>query len=1013
MARQVPIPNPVLNSPFAAPSRHWKPDGDVVTDEVVEGRRESAYFVPIAPSRKQPKQLALAAPGLQEQRRENVEINRIRALVKRWRDGGYGGETQVTRRLLRHWTAPERERRLFFCQVEAAETAIYLAEIAPKHSGGEWIEGFLKEQNEAINPGLWRVAFKMATGSGKTAVMAMLIAWQTLNKLAAPPRDAHFTDAFLVVCPGITIRDRLRVLLPTDPTNEYTQRDLVPTEMREQLARAKVVVTNFHAFLQRERSPATKLTKRILAGREAPDDAASPFQESPAQMVRRVCRDLGVKSRAIVVINDEAHHCYEPRPAPEEEGNADAGAFPLSREERREQERRAREARVWTSGLRAVQAELGIKAIYDLSATPFFLRGSGYREGQLFPWVVSDFSLIDAIESGIVKVPRVPVSDDSMTGDQPTYRNLWPRIRDALPKKGRGTDALAGEPTLPKELEGALESLYGNYCKYHASWEQERAKSGGDEMPPPVFIVVCNNTNVSKLVFDWISGWDKPLKGGKTVPVPGKLKLFSNVVDGRWAKSPPTILIDSEQLESGEALSDDFKKVAATEIGEWKDEYRRRFPGRDTDALTDADLLREVLNTVGKPGKLGERVKCVVSVSMLTEGWDASTVTHILGVRAFGTQLLCEQVVGRGLRRRSYVEEPDHTFRPEYAEVYGVPFTFLPCAGSSPEPRPPTPTRRVCAVSPERDACAISFPRLTGYQWEFPTERLTAVFDERSRLVLTTRDLPTRVDNAPVVGEVAVHTLDAIRAKREQTVDFALAKHLLESRFRDGNGEVKQWLFPQLLRLCRQWREECLELGDNTFAQLLTLAELRDRATERIYSAIVSSTAGDKVLKPIPQRFDPVGSTRGVDFETTRSVFDTRPDKCHLNRVVADTGSWEQKMAEALEDMDEVVAYVKNQNLGFAIPYVVGGEQKQYVPDFIARVRDGGEGELNLIIEVSGAAREDKQVKVTTARTFWVPAVNNARVFGRWGFIEVPDPWHGKKIIRDELKRARLSGAGA
>jgi type III restriction enzyme len=358
-------------------------------------------------------------------------------------------------------------------------------------------------------------------------------------------------------------------------------------------------------------------------------------------MVRRVCRELGNKKN-IIVINDEAHHCYRRR--------AEEEVVKLKGDERKEAEKREEEARVWISGLEAVKSKIGVKAVYDLSATPFFLRGSGYPEGTLFPWVVSDFSLIDAIESGIVKVPRVPVADDSMTSEQPTYRDLWLRIREELPKKVRKTDAVHGEPKLPVELQGALLSLYGNYEKYYRLWEQN-ADAQAKGLTPPVFIVVCNNTNVSKLVFDYVAGWEKHLSDDKTVLVPGELGIFSNVEDGRWSARPNTVLIDSEQLESGEAMSADFKKIAAAEIEEFKQEYRARFPGRDAEELTDEDLLREVMNTVGKQGKLGEQVKCVVSVSMLTEGWDANTVTHILGVRAFGTQLLCEQVVGRGLRR--------------------------------------------------------------------------------------------------------------------------------------------------------------------------------------------------------------------------------------------------------------------------------------------------------------------------------------------------------------------------
>ncbi|MEK7784040.1 MAG: DEAD/DEAH box helicase family protein, partial [Chloroflexota bacterium] len=691
---QVVIENPILNSPFEEPVRHFKFTDDGITDEIVEARRVSSYFIPIPrPKKKNARQMAFETEWTADRVKENDFINKVRSRVAIWRRGGYVGITNTSRRLLEYWKRPERERRLFFCQIEALETAIYLTEVAQKY-GDAWIGNELREANATSNPLLYRLAFKMATGSGKTAVMAMIIAWHALNKLA-DSQNALFSDTFLIVTPGITIRDRLRVLLPNDPQNYYRTLDIVPPDLRDELGKLKILITNFHGFSLRERISAGKLTKSILArsndfSRGATEAApTSPFTETPDQMVRRVCRELGNKKN-IVVLNDEAHHCY--RRKPDDEVGAD-GYPPLTGDDRREAEKRDEEARVWISGLEAVKSKLGIRAVYDLSATPFFLKGSGYSEGTLFPWVASDFSLIDAIECGIVKVPRVPVADDAMMGEQPTYRDLWLRIREHLPKKGRGTEALDTEPKLPAELEGALMSLYTNYEKYYKLWEantEARAKG----LTPPVFIVVCNNTNVSKLVFDYIAGWEKPVGEDQSVLAPGKLALFSNVNGEQWTLRPNTILVDSEQLESGEAMSNDFKKIAAREIEEFKAEYRARFPGRDSDDLTDEDLLREVMNTVGKPGKLGEGVRCVVSVSMLTEGWDANTVTHILGVRAFGTQLLCEQVVGRGLRRVSYGVNSEGKFDPEYAEVYGVPFSFIPSAGSQADPRPgPTPTR--------------------------------------------------------------------------------------------------------------------------------------------------------------------------------------------------------------------------------------------------------------------------------------------------------------------------------
>ncbi|HWB11125.1 MAG TPA: DEAD/DEAH box helicase family protein [Pirellulales bacterium] len=812
MRQQAVIENPILNSPFEEPRRHFRFDEHGITSQVVEERRPSSYFVPIAQPKKKGKDRQQSFEGWTEDRiTENPTVNAIRQRVRLWREGGYPDITRTTARLLEHWSDPDRGRRLFFCQIEALETLIYVTEVAKKY-GDAWIENKLREFNANANPELFRLALKMATGSGKTVVMAMLIAWQTLNKLANR-QDARFTDTFLIVSPGITIRDRLRVLLPGDPQNYYRALDIVPGGLADDLGKAQIVITNFHAFLRRERVQAAKLTKAILAQGDE-----SAFTESEGEMVRRVCRGLGNKKN-IIVINDEAHHCYRRRQGEEsDDGEALVG------DERKEAERRDEEARIWISGLEAVKRKLGVKAVYDLSATPFFLRGSGYKEGTLFPWVVSDFSLIDAIESGVVKVPRVPVADNSMEGALPTYRDLWLRIRDDLPKKGRGQQKLAAEPNLPAPLEGALQSLYANYAEYYRRW-LANTEARADGQTPPVFIVVCNNTNVSKMVFDYIAGWEKTLPGGQTVAVPGNLSLFSNVDGDRFSARPNTILVDSEQLESGEAMSADFKQLAAREIEEFKADYRTRFPGRDADGLTDEDLLREVMNTVGKPGKLGEQIKCVVSVSMLTEGWDANTVTHILGVRAFGTQLLCEQVVGRGLRRMRYSTErtPVKTssgtieieaFPVEYAEVYGVPFSFIASSGASDlKPRPqPTHVRAL----EDRIQREITFPRIDGYRYELPAERLTARFEESSHLALTTAHVPTQVESAPIVGETSIHRLDDLKKRREQEVVFLLAKLALEKYFRDEEQNAKPWLFPDLLAIARRWLAECLTLKDNS-----------------------------------------------------------------------------------------------------------------------------------------------------------------------------------------------------
>ena len=983
----VVIENPVINSPYGEPARHFVFGDQGITDHIGGGRRPSEHVVPIALPRKRGPQLALLEPDRQE-RRPNDLINRIRRDVGLWRVAGNPGVTATTRALLDHWADPRRDRRLFFCQREAVETAIFLGEVASRQ-GVDWL-GELQAAGCEQSDALRRLAFKIATGGGKTVVMAMLIAWQALNKLANT-RDPRFATAFLVVAPGITIRDRLRVLLPTDPDSAYRQMDLVPRLQVETLNRASVVVINYHQLMRRDQADAARLTKQILAdgGEE------SPFLETWDEVAVRVCRDVSARQRAwgLVVINDEAHHCYRRRevePVDEE----------MSAEERREAQREAAAGAVWITGLEAVARKYGAKAVYDLSATPFFLKGSGYPEGTLFPWVVSDFALIDAIECGIVKVPRVPVADNRMEGALPTYRDLWRQVGRELPKGTRRKAAQDGaEPQLPAALEGALHSLYGNYRESHEAWMRDPTIG-----VPPVFIVVCNNTTVSKRVYDYVAGYERTLPDATTVLVDGAFDLFTNVQDGIMAARPNTILVDSRELESGEPLSADFKRAAAAEIERYKDDYRRRFPGRDVEAIADSDILREVMNTVGKQGRLGEAVHCVVSVSMLTEGWDANTVTHILGVRAFTTQLLCEQVIGRALRRFAYVPDDDGMFPAEYAEVYGVPFSFIPTAATTTKPKVQVVPTRVCALE-ERDALAIEFPRVIGYRHAAVPERLEPHFTADSLWTLTTRDLPTETVLDPVVGEESVHDLDDLRSRRLQEVAYVVARRLHRDHFRDAEDNERTWLFPQLLAVTRRWLDECLRCSGETFPQVLLVQQMSTRAAERIARAIDRGGGGQEIVAVLDPAGD-VGSTRGLDFQTIKNTWPTQ--RSHVSHVVLDS-DWEAKVAQVLEAMPEVHAYVKNDRLGFEIPYAHEGRQSAYRPDFIVRIDDGHGGDdlLSLVVEVSGQRLEAKEAKAATAADIWTAAVNRLGTLGRWSYVEVRDPWVAMETIRDHLRSGR------
>ena len=992
---------PILNSPYAYPARHWELDSQgQPTQRIIENRRRAEFITPVPKPRKrkgsgQQQQFIFdEGAGLSTQQQQydpTPIINALRQRVDQWRaipNAAHWGVTPETARLLEHWRHhPFNNARPFFCQIEAVETAIWLTEVAPNDRTGKVFLEHLANANHDANPELLRLALKLATGAGKTTVMAMIIAWQTVNAVRRP-NSKKFTRGFLIVTPGLTIRDRLRVLLPNDPDSYYQDRELVPNDMLGDLDRAKIVITNYHAFLRRERLELSRGGRALLQGRGAALDTL----ETEGQMIQRVMPDLmGMKN--ILALNDEGHHCYREKPTHEDEGD-------LAGDDRDEAQKNNEAARVWISGLEAVNRQLGLARVMDLSATPFFLRGSGYAEGTLFPWTMSDFSLMDAIECGIVKLPRVPVADDSMVSAIPMYRHLWPHVKDDLPKKGRKTDAVdGGAPRLPKELEGALQSLYGNYEKYQEAWTRAAEERGeGSRLTPPVFIVVCNNTNVSKLVFDWIAGWEQEVGEGDercTVVAPGNLALFSNVERGpsgenRWTDRPNTILIDSSQLESGEAMSAEFKRAAAREIVEFKAQYRQRFPDRDAEAITDEDLLREVMNTVGKPGRLGEQIRCVVSVSMLTEGWDANTVTHVLGVRAFGTQLLCEQVIGRALRRQSYDLNEDGLFDAEYADVLGIPFDFTAKPVVAP-PQPPRETIHVQAVRPDRDALEICFPRVVGYRVELPEERLTAQFNADSVLELTP-DLvgPSITRNAGIIGQEVDLSLEHLKDMRPSTLLFHVTKRLLYTKWRDPGEEPKLHLFGQLKRITREWLDTCLVCKGGTYPAQLMYQELADMACERITAAITRAFQGERPIKAVLDSYNPTGSTLHVNFNTSKmNRWQTDPRRCHVNWVILDS-DWEAEFCRVAESHPRVRAYVKNHNLGLEVPYRYGSETRRYIPDFIVLVDDGrGDDDLlHLIVEIKGYRREDAKEKKSTMETYWAPGVNHLGVYGRWAFAE-------------------------
>lgn len=980
---------PILNSPYGYPVLHWEldPTGQP-TQKIIDKRRPAEFITPIPKPKKQKsaqQQEALLFDetlSTQAQQYHSAIINSVRTEVDKWRALKNPNDWRVTpetARLLQHWRHHDFSGvRPFFCQVEAVETAIWLTEVASQAGKvGQVFIDHLDRANNDANPELMRLALKLATGAGKTTVMAMLIAWQTVNAVRRP-NSKKFTRGFLLVAPGLTIKDRLRVLQPNDPDSYFRQRELLPGDMLGDLERAKIVITNYHAFKPRQRMELSKGGRLLLQGRGGEE---LNTLETEGQMLQRVMPDLmGLGN--VMVINDEAHHCYREKPGPKAD-DAD-----LKGDDKKEAEENNEAARLWITGLESVKRKLGVARVFDLSATPFFLRGSGYAEGTLFPWTMSDFSLMDAIECGIVKLPRVPVADNIPGAEMPMFRNLWEHIRAKMPKKGRGKAEGLNPLDLPTQLQTALQALYGHYKKTFALWAQEKISV------PPCFIVVCNNTSASKLVYDYISGFQQQHKDGTSTLVEGRLPLFRNHDEhGNALGRPKTLLIDSEQLESGEALDDNFRGMAADEI----ERFRREIVERTGDAqagqnISDQDLLREVMNTVGKAGRLGDSIRCVVSVSMLTEGWDTNTVTHVLGVRAFGTQLLCEQVIGRALRRQSYELNEEGLFNVEYADVLGIPFDFNAKPVVAP-PQKPRETIQVKAVRPERDALEIRFPRVQGYRAELPQERLTAEFNDDSVLVLTP-DLvgATETRQSGIIGATVdlnlVHTGDV----RPSQVVYELTSHLVLSKWRDANGEPQLHLFGQLKRIARQWLNGYLVCKGGTYPAQLKYKMLADMACEHITAGITRALVGSRPINAVLDPYNPTGSTAHVNFNTSKTErWETSgpPPKCPLNWVILDS-DWEAEFCRVAEAHPRVKAYVKNHNLGLEVPYRYGSEMRQYRPDFIVRVEDGhGDDDLlNLIVEIKGFRGEDAKVKKETMDIYWVPGVNNLRTHGRWAFAE-------------------------
>lgn len=1010
--------NPILNSPYEEPRAHYATDeqGNLNYEDIRKDRRVFTPDTPVIPlSQKQPGMFDINELAVEYQ--EHL-INLMRREVGAWRAARYAGVTsRVTRELLEFWFLnPAREDRdkLFFAQQEAVETAIWINEVAERSNAGTHLLDRLALAQRTVSKDpaqiLPRIAFKMATGAGKTVVMACLILYHFLNRRQYR-NDTRYADDFLVVAPGITIRDRLQVLSVDTSTHKridamdyYRQRSLVPQQHETELEalNARIVITNYHAFEPRvlsgnKRSPFDgKLDLKTGKKKEQKEDFSL--------VLRRVLGKLK-PGRRLLVLNDEAHHCY----------------LPLAKGRDTEEEASETEnerAAVWFRGLTEIGKRFQLRAVYDLSATPYYLAGSGWPAYSLFPWVVTDFGLIEAIESGLVKIPFLPVEDTSQQLSEPVLRNLYDACqKEGLPKSGqekarsearkKGEKIQESPPVLPPTLVTALQMFVDNYRKYEAGMRKMGERGLDLLSEPPVFIVVCNNTTVSKEVYKYVAGYEVETEGGEVQAIPGAFDVFSNYDPGsrQPRQKPPTLLIDSDALEYSGQIDADFKKVFASEIDKFKRNWRIQHPERSVEDLDDAGILREVVNTVGKSGQLGAHVRCVVSVSMLTEGWDANTVTHIVGLRKFGSQLLCEQVAGRALRRREYfLDRKTGKFPPEYAHIIGVPFKlFKPGATAFVEP---VESKEVRAL-PERDALEIRFPNVIGYRVLRQEAPLEADLDAIEDFELDFTRTPARtVLGNPVGPEKRILTLDQALDLREQEVVFWIVQQLLRYRFRDQDGRPDVSQFAALKRIAGEWLRRKLKSVGETDPRFKNFVVYwpGERVAAHIMQAIDAhaQARGGTTVRPLFNHYNPTGSTRFVHGRTTKNTWPTK--KSHVNVVVADTQTWEQIAAKALEELDCVEAYVKNAYLGFTIPYVKEGKEGSYFPDFLCRVKLAGGGAVNLIVEITGMNKE-KAEKRWYVKHRWLPAVNAEGSNGRWDFVEVSDDIRTiKNQLADKLK---------
>jgi type III restriction enzyme len=926
----------IVNSPYEEPQRYWRYNRESRTFTLIEGDRRPAGYVIASEGSK-----AFDDPGVFV---EIPLVNQIRPRVKAWRETGYPGLTGMTKRLLEHWTDSEEFeiRRFFFCQLEAMETLIWLAEAPAAEKVGIDIPSDGGEFR--------RLCAKMATGSGKTLVMAMVIAWHLLNKVTYP-QDTRFSKNVLVVAPGLTVKNRLAVLEPSHPANYYQAFRIVPEALMETLRQGRVIVRNWHALNWETEERIKK--KRSVDKRGAKSNEA---------YVRDVLGDMA-SAQNVLVVNDEAHHAWR---VP-----AESKIKGVSKEE-------IEEATKWVGGLDRINQARSILVAYDFSATPFAPSGKKSSEEALFGWIVSDFGLNDAIESGLVKTPRVVVRDDAIPNAKTYKSRLYHIFNDREVKPDLTRPAEPHEP-LPDLVINGYSLLGYDWRETAKAWAEVGSKT------PPVMITVTNRTETAariKYAFD-----------------------HKKVHIDELSDAARMLHIDSKVLDNAEAADEPIARVDAEADQEPGDEA----PARKLTKKQQAELLRQQVDTVGQLGTPGEQIQNVISVGMLSEGWDAKTVTHIMGLRAFTSQLLCEQVVGRGLRRTAYQLNPEGLFDPEYVNIFGVPFTFLPHespAGAI--PAPPTPKTPI-EPDPAKTSFEISWPNVIRIDHVY-RPCLTLDWDKVKPLELNASQTARLAELAPVlegkpdVTKMAQIDLEGLaRESRTQKIAFEAARDVYEQMQKDWKGS-KERLLAQLVRLVEQFiRSDRITILPTLFSKddlkrRLIITLNMTKVVHHIWEAIRFENA--ERLEPVFDRDRPIRATGDMGTWYTGKPCE-RSNRSHINFCVYDS-TWEATEAFELDRNPAVAAWAKNDHLGFEILYIYRGVVRKYRPDYIIRMTSG----RCLVLEVKG--QDDEQNR--TKRSFldqWVKAVNTHGGFGLWSWDVSKNPGDIKDIL---VKHAKESG---